>query len=320
MFSKIVVSGLLCLTVLAASATEYPDKPITLVVPFPPGSTSDLIPRLLAPIMSKSMGTSVIIENRPGANGSLGAVKVAASPGDGYTVLMATTGVLAINQWIYKKPLYSASKDFTPVINAASTPNMLVVHPSVKANNLQELIKLAKGDQNKLTYASAGNGSTSHLCGETLNVAAGIKIEHIPYQGPAPAIQDVLSGRVSMMCDNLSNVIQYVNSGKLRAIVVTSTEPNVQAPQVPTSVQAGLPELKAGIWYGFVVPSATPKAIVDRLNAEFAKALRDPTVSTRLTGLGLTIVADKPEEFKEFVAQESNRMRKIVETSGASIQ
>ncbi len=216
MVSKIVVSGLLCLTVLVASATEYPTKPIRIVVPFPPGSTSDLIPRLLAPIMSKSMGTSVIIENHPGANGSLGAVKVAAFPGDGYTVLMATTGVLAINQWIYKKPLYSASKDFTPVINAASTPNMLVLHPSVKANNL--------------------------------------------------------------------------------------------------------PELKAGIWYGFVVPSTTPKAIVDRLNAEFAKALRDPTVSPRLTGLGLTIVADKPEEFKEFVAQESNRMRKVVETSGASIQ
>lgn len=319
---KLLMAGLLGLLFLGlgARADEFPTKPIVLVTPFPPGSTSDLIPRLLAPLLSKSMNVPVVVENRPGANGSLGAKRVATSPADGYTLLMATTGVLAINQWIYAKPQYSPEKDFAPLINAASTPNMLVVHPGVKAKTLSELMALAKSQPGALTFASAGKGSTSHLCGESLNTAAGIRMVHIPYQGPAPAIQDVLSGQVSMMCDNLSNVIQHVNAGRLRAIVVTSKTPSAQAPSVPTSAQAGLRELEAGIWYGFVAPAGTPAPVLDKLNAEFAKALRDPSVTARLESMGLTIVADKPDAFKAFIAEESARMQKVVKAAGISIE
>jgi tripartite-type tricarboxylate transporter receptor subunit TctC len=307
------------LVVPGAEAAGFPEKPITIVVPFPAGSTSDTIPRLVSPLMSKSLGVPVIVENRGGANGSIGAARVASSAADGYTILLATTGVLAINQWIYDKPAYNPGKDFVPISDAASTPNIVVVDPSVKASSLKELVSLAKAEPGKLTFASAGNGSTSHLCGETLKVLEGIDIVHIPYQGPAPAIQDVLGGRVSMICDNLSNVVQQVKSGKLKPIVVTASAPSKQLPDVPTSPQAGAPDLLAGIWYGFVAPSATPKDVVEKLNRAIVGALRDPLVTDRLEGLGLTVIADNPEEFGAFIAKESARMESIVKRANAKI-
>lgn len=318
-FMPAVAAALMALAVSPVNAANYPDKPITIVVPFPAGSTSDMIPRLVGPLMSKSLGVPVVVENRGGANGSIGAMRVASSAPDGYTLLMATTGVLAINQWIYEKPTYFPEKDFAPIVNAASTPNIIVVNPSVKANTLKELVALAKAEPGKLSFASAGNGSTSHLCGEALKVLEGIDIVHIPYQGPAPAIQDVLGERVSMICDNLSNVVQQVRSGTLKPIVVTAKTPSQQLPEVPASPQAGSPNLEAGIWYGFVAPAATPKEIIEKLNKAFVEALRDPSVVSRLEGLGLTVIADKPEEFKAFIAQESARMQEIVKQSRARI-
>ena len=318
--SKYALILLLSLMSHCVMASDYPNKPITILTPFPPGSTSDLIPRLVAQVMAKSMGVSVLVENRPGANGSIGAIKVASSPADGYTILLATTGVLAINQWVYPKLAYSPSKDFDPVINAAATPNMIVVHPSVKAENLNELIALAKSQPGTLSFASAGNGSTSHLCGETLKATAGIDIVHIPYQGPAPAIQDVLGGRVGMICDNFSNVIQHVRAGRLKAIVITSREKSLKITDIPTSADAGMPDLEAGIWYGFVAPVGTPKEIINRLNVEFAKALQEPDVTQKLDAIGLKIIADQPDEFRRFIAKEAARMQKVVKATGAQIQ
>jgi tripartite-type tricarboxylate transporter receptor subunit TctC len=320
-WTTFILAALLSSASLAAGAEAagFPDKTITIVVPFPAGSTSDTIPRLVGPLMSKSLGVPVIIENRGGANGSIGAARVASSAADGYTLLLATTGVLAINQWIYEKPAYNAGKDFVPIANAASTPNIIVVDPSVKASSLKELVSLAKAQPGKLTFASAGNGSTSHLCGETLKALEDIDIVHIPYQGPAPAIQDVLGGRVSMICDNLSNVVQQVQSGTLKPIIVTAREPSKQLPDVPTSLQAGSPDLLAGIWYGFVTPAATPKDAVEKLNKAIVEALRDPSVSARLEGLGLTVIADKPDEFGAFIAKESARMESIVKRANAKI-
>ena len=318
--SKYTLILLLSLMSHCVMASDYPNKAITILTPFPPGSTSDLIPRLVAQVMAKSMGVSVLVENRPGANGSIGAIKVASSPADGYTILLATTGVLAINQWVYPKLAYSPSKDFDPVINAAATPNMIVVHPSVKAENLNELIALAKSQPGTLSFASAGNGSTSHLCGETLKATAGIDIVHIPYQGPAPAIQDVLGGRVGMICDNFSNVIQHVRAGRLKAIVITSREKSLKITDIPTSADAGMPDLEAGIWYGFVAPVGTPKEIINRLNVEFAKALQEPDVTQKLDAIGLKIIADQPDEFRRFIAKEAARMQKVVKATGAQIQ
>ncbi len=321
--TTLVVAALLSpltLVAPAALAAGYPEKPITIVVPFPAGSTSDSIPRLLAPLISKSLGgVTVVIENRGGANGTIGAVRVASAPPDGYTILLGTTGVLAINQWIYEKPVYNPAKDFTPIANAASTPNMIVVDPSVKASNLKELVALAKAEPGKLTFASAGNGSTSHLCGETLKVLEGIDITHIPYQGPAPALQDVLGSRVNMICDNFSNVVQQAQSGALKPIVVTAPERRKELPNVPSAPEAGAPELLAGIWYGFVAPAATPKDIVEKLNKAIVDALHDPTVKSRLEGLGLTVIADKPEEFGAFIRKESERMETIVTKAKAKI-
>ena len=307
------------LAVPCAGAADFPDKPITIVVPFPAGSTSDTIPRMVGPLISKSLGVPVIIENRGGANGSIGAARVASSTADGYTLLLATTGVLAINQWIYDKPAYHPERDFAPITNAASTPNIIVVNPVVQASSLKELVSLAKAEPGKLTYASAGNGSTSHVCGETLKVIEGVDIVHVPYQGPAPAIQDVLGGRVSMICDNLSNVVQQVRSGTLKPIVVTASAPSKALPDVPTSSQVGSPDLLAGIWYGFVAPSATPKNVIETLNKAIVDALRDPSVADRLEGIGLTVIADKPDEFGAFIAKESARMESIVTRAKAKI-
>src|ERR1700761_2198630 len=311
--------SMVSLAVPRADAAGFPEKLITIVVPFPAGSTSDTIPRMLAPLMSKALGVPVIVENRGGANGSIGAVRVASAPADGYTLLLATTGVLAINPWIYERPMYHPERDFTPVANAASTPNVIVVNPSVKAGSLRELVSLAKAEPGKLTFASAGDGSTSHLCGETLKALEGVDLVHIPYQGPAPAIQDVLAGRVSMICDNLSNVVQLVQSGTLKPIVVTANAPSKQLPDVPTSPQVGAPDLLAGIWYGFVAPAATPRDVIEKLNKAVVEALRDPSVADRLEGLGLTVIADQPDHFRAFIASESARMEGIVKRASAKI-
>jgi tripartite-type tricarboxylate transporter receptor subunit TctC len=307
------------LGVHGAKAAGFPERQITIVVPYPPGSSADAIPRLVGPLMSKSLGVPIVIENRGGANGSIGAVRVASSPADGYTILLATTGMLAINPWIYEHPTYDAAKDFAPITNGAATPNILVVNPSVKASSLKELVALAKAQPGKLTFASAGNGSTSHLCGELLKVLEGIDANHIPYQGAAPALQSVVGGQVSMMCDNLSNVVEQVRSGALKPIVVTADERSKQLPDVPTSAQAGLPDLLAGNWYGFVAPAATPKDVIEKLNKAIVEALRDPTVSTRLEALGLTVIADKPDAFGATIAKESARMEDLVKRINVKI-
>jgi tripartite-type tricarboxylate transporter receptor subunit TctC len=317
---KIVLGAAFLLLSLSAGAADFPQKPITIVTPFPAGSSSDLIPRLIAPLMSKSLGVPVIVDNKPGANGSLGAFAVANSAADGYVLLLGTTGVLSINQWIYKKPRYLPERDFAPIINAASTPNLLVVNPRIAAGNLKELIALAKAEPGKLNYASAGNGSTSHLCGEVLKQAAGIDIVHVPYKGPAPAIQDVLGGQVSMMCDNFSNVMHYVQAGKLKAIAITDEKRNTLLPQVPTTSEQGFAQVQAGNWYGFVAPAATPKNIVETLNAAMGDALKDPEVKKRLADLGLSANPGTPDAFRQLIADDAMRMKDIVAASGARVE
>src|SRR5690606_33053582 len=202
--------------------------------------------------------------------------------------------------WLYKQLNYDPEKDLTPVINAATTPNMWVAHPDAPVKTIADVIKLAKAKPGSLTFASGGNGATSHLCGELLKTMAKIDMLHVPYKGPAPALQDVLAGRVPIMCDNFSNVIQHVRSGRLKAVALTALQRHPQASDVPTAHESGLPGFEIGVWYGFAVPSATPKAAVAELNAQMAKALRTPQVKERLEQLGLAIVADSPEDFARF--------------------
>jgi tripartite-type tricarboxylate transporter receptor subunit TctC len=289
------------------------------MVPYPPGSTSDLIPRLISPLMSQSLGVPVIVENRPGAGGNVGAAIVAKGDPSGHQVLMAPSAILATNQWLYKNLGYDPQKDFTPLINAATTPNMWVAHPDTPMKTIADVIAQAKAKPGALAFASGGNGTTGHLCGELLKTTAKTDMLHVPYKGPAPALQDVIAGRVPLMCDNFSNVIPHVRSGKLKAVALTALKRHVQAPDVPTAHESGLPGFEIGVWYGFAVPSATPRPVVEKLNADIASALRDPKVAARMGELGLTVVADSPQDFAKFVAAESEKMRKLVQASGARV-
>lgn len=315
--AKLAMTAFFCLA-STVQAAELP-KQISFIVPYAPGSTSDMIPRLVAPYLSQAFGIPVIVENMAGANGAIGAQRVARAPADGSQILMAPTGVLSINQFIYQKLSYDPETSFAPLINAASTPNMIVVSKNVPANNLPELIKLIREKPGTISYGSAGLGSTSHLCGEMLKTAAKAELLHVPFRGPAPAKQAVLAGDVSLICDNLSNVINDAREGTLKAIALTAQKRHPRASEIPTSAEQGFPALDAGIWYSFVVPASTPREIVDRLNREIAKTLKIPEVEARLGNLGLTVIADKPEEFGKFMKAETQRWKEAIEAAGVKI-
>jgi tripartite-type tricarboxylate transporter receptor subunit TctC len=310
---------LLLLTPALTWAQAFPSRQITIVVPYSPGSTSDLLPRAIAPLMSQSLGVPVVVENRPGAGGNVGAAIVAKGEASGHTIAMTPSAILATNQWLYKQLNYDPQKDFAPVINAATTPNLWVASVALPAKTIGDVIALARAKPGELSFASGGGGTTSHLCGELLKTTARVDLVHVPYKGPAPALQDVLAGRVPLMCDNFSNVISHVRSGKLRPIALTALKRHPQAPDVPTAAESGLPGFEINVWYGFAVPAATPQPVVQKLNGEIARALRSPAVAERLESLGLTIVADSPEAFTRFVTAESEKMRKLVQASGARV-
>jgi tripartite-type tricarboxylate transporter receptor subunit TctC len=320
MGGRALAAALLCWPLLTLSAEPFPARAITLVVPFPAGSTSDLIPRLMAPLASRALGVPVVVENRPGANGSLGAALVARAPADGHTLLVVTTGVMAINPWLYARPAYAPDKDFSPVVSLAATPNILVVGPSVHWRTLSELREAARDPTAPLAYASAGNGSTSHLCGALLQASTGIALQHIPYQGPAPALRDVQGGVVPMICDNLSNVLPHLRAGRLRAIAIADPLRDPRVPEVPTMGEVGQPDVLVGNWYGVVAPAGTPAPVVARLNHVLTRALDEPVVRSRLEYLGLSIVTQRPEAFKAFIAGEATRMKRLVELSGAKAE
>jgi tripartite-type tricarboxylate transporter receptor subunit TctC len=310
-----IAAMLLCAACTGAGAQDkFPARPITLVCPFQAGGIADIVSRAVAPIMSESLRTPVIVENRTGATGAIGAAYVAKAKPDGHTLLIVPTSVLAINQWVYKSLPYNPETDFVPVINVGTSPNLLAVHPSVPAQNLAELIALAK--MKPLSFASAGNASPQHLCGELLKVAAGVDLVHVPYKGAAPAQQDVVAGQVPVICSSLAFMLPQVRAGRLRAIALAASARHPQAPEVPTAHEAGLPGFESDVWFGFVAPAGTPPAIVERLNVEIGRALHTPAVAAPLQANGLTIVADSPREFAALIAAESAKWRGIVARAG----
>jgi tripartite-type tricarboxylate transporter receptor subunit TctC len=308
---KAITAAGLVLCAINASASDYPSKPITWVVPFPPGGAMDVMARTLGEKLSQSMKQPVVIENRPGAGGSIGSGVVARSAPDGHTLMIVSIGH-AVNPSLYPKLSYDATKDFEPVSLVGIVPNILVAHPSLKANNVKELIAQAKAAPGKLTYASAGNGTTVHLAAELFNSMAGVDVMHVPYKGSAPAVTDLMGGQVNLMFDSVSSAKPYIQSGKLKALAVTTSKRSSIFPNVPTMAESGIPGYELSGWYAVFVPAKTPKPIVDRLNAELVKALKQADVRARFTQIGAEPVGSSPQQLANTLKTETVRWSKIV--------
>jgi tripartite-type tricarboxylate transporter receptor subunit TctC len=310
---------LVCLPLAAAAqAGDFPTKAIRLVVPFPPGGATDAAARLVAVKMSEHWGQPVLVDNRAGAGGNVGSDMVAKSPADGYTLVMGVTGSHAINTSLYSKMPYDPVADFVAVSQVAVVPNVLVVHPSVPAKNLAELVALAKKEPGKLNYASLGNGTAAHLGMEMLKADAGVDITHVPYKGSAPAVSDLLAGQVQMMVDGLPSALPHIKAGKLRAIALTSLRRSPSLPDLPTIAET-YPGFYADAWSGLFAPKGTPQPVVDKLSAEVQRILKLPDVREKLAALGAEPVGSTQAEFTAHVKREIDKWAKVVKASGAKV-
>jgi tripartite-type tricarboxylate transporter receptor subunit TctC len=300
----------------AQTAQNYPNKPIHIVVTFTSGGAPDILARLIGERLNAAWGQPVIVDNKPGAGGNIGADFVAKSAPDGYTIVVGTVGTHSINGALYSKMPYDMVKDFAPITLLASTPNMLVVHNDVPAKNLQEFIALGK-KEGKMTFASSGSGTSIHVSGELFKTMTGIDMTHVPYKGRASALPDLLGGRVTMMFDNMPSSLPLVREGKLRALGVTSLKRAAAAPEIPTIAESGLPGFEAVSWFALFAPAGTPKPIVDKLQTEVAKILKSPEASKRLTDIGLEPIGSTPEELAAYQRTEITKWAKVVKDSGA---
>lgn len=310
----------LTLACAGASAQTYPAKPIRLVVPYPPGGPLDIMARAIGQKLTEAWKQPVVVDNRAGAGGNIGADLVAKSPADGYTLLMGAVATHAINPGLYSKLPYDPVKDFTPVALVAQVPNILVINPSVPAKSVRELIALARAKPGYLNFGSGSTGSTGHLAGELFNTMAGVQMVHIPYKGAAPAMADLLSGQVQLMFDNLANALPNVKAGRLRALAVTTLARSAAMPDLPTVAESGLPGFDLTTWFGLMVPAGTPPEIVARLNAEIVRALNAKDMRERLQKMGAEPPADNtPEHFAAFIGTEAAKYAKVVKDSGAKV-
>lgn len=314
---KTLLFGLLISAALA-QAQNYPTKPIRFVVPFPPGGSADALARLIGVRLAASLGQPVIVDNKPGAGGILGADSVAKATADGHTLLFANTNI-AINPSLYKSLPYDTATAFAPVIHMVNVPNLLLVAEDVKASKVSELIALAKADPKGLNYASAGSGTFPHLAVELFKLHAGVSITHIPYKGAAPALNALLSKEVQVLSNDLVSATQHVKSGKIKVLAITSATRSNVFPEVPTMAEAGLKDFVAVGWQGVMVPAGTPAGTISRLNTEINKVLNDPEVRNGLTGQGLDVVGGSVQQFADFVRRDTERWRPAVEASGAKV-
>jgi tripartite-type tricarboxylate transporter receptor subunit TctC len=300
-----------------AAAQTFPEKPVRFVIGFTPGGPSDILARALGQKLGERWGQQVVVENRPGAGGNLAAEAVAKSASDGYTWLLGNNSILATNQSLYRKLPYDPVKDFAPVALVAVQPNILVVHPEVKASSVQELISLAKQNPGKLNYASSGAGAAAHLAGELFKSMAGVDMVHVPYKGAQPALTDLIAGQVQLMFATSASVIPYMKAGRLRPLAVTTAQRSPSVPELPTISEAGLPGFEATTWHGVVVPSAVPPALVQKLNQDINAVLKEKDLSERLAGLGAEVLTGSPRDFADYIAREIPKWSKVVKDSGA---
>ena len=304
---------------LAAAAQAYPAKPVTIVVPFAPGGTTDILARIVGQGLGTELGQPFVVDNRAGAGGNIGASLAAKAPADGYTLFMGTVGTHAINQALYKKMPFDPVKDFAPISRVATVPNLLVAHPSQPYKTVKELIAYAKANPGKVTYGSPGSGASPHVSGELFKSMTGTDLLHVPYKGSAPAMTDLLGGQIAIMFDNMPSAIQHVRSGKLRPIAVTTAKRSPELPDIPTIAEAGVPGYEAMSWFGLFAPAATPKPVLDRLNAALVKVLNQPDVKKKIAEQGGDVVAETPEQFAAFIKAETAKWGKVVKDSGATV-
>jgi tripartite-type tricarboxylate transporter receptor subunit TctC len=302
-----------------AYAQAYPAKPLRIIVPLPAGGPPDFVARTVAQHLTAGLGRQVIVENRPGAGGTIATAAAAKSPGDGYTLLLASTTTLSISPSLYANPGYDPVDSFAPISLLATAPFLVVVHPSLPAKSLKELIALAKSKPGELNYGSGGNGTPLHIAGEMLKTAAGVQLVHVSYKGAAPAVIDLLSGRIQVMVEQLFPLALHIQNGKIRPLAVASAKRHPQLPDLPTAAEAGLPGYEAIAWMGLVAPRGTPAEVVKRLNLELVKALQTKEVRDGLSNQGLQPASSSPEEFTAFIAAESARWSRAVKASGAKV-
>ena len=299
-----------------AAAQTYPSKPIRIIVPFTPGGSTDILARAIGQKLVESLGQQVLIENRPGAGGSIGAEAAARAAPDGYTLLMGHIGTLAVNPSLYPKLGYDPVKSFAPVAWVARVTNVLVVHPSVPARDVRELVKLAREQPGRLRYGSGGNGSAAHLAVEYFKLATQTDIVHVPYKGTGPAVTDLLGGQVEVMMSGAPALMPHVRAGKLRALGVSNAQRVEPFTDLPTIAETGVSGFEAIQWYGLVAPAGTPEPVIARLNAEVNRALATPELKTRLVAEGAEAAPATPQAFGAFIAAEIERWRPVIQKAG----
>src|SRR6476661_10310973 len=319
----ILKSALALVAIVATSAAgaqdnvrSYPDRPIRIVVTFPPGGPTDIIARAVGQKLAEAWGQPVVIDNRAGAGGNIGTDLVAKAPSDGYTLVLSNFGPLIISPFVYSKLPYDPVKDLTPITLAATSWFFLVVNPSVPATSLKELIALAKAKPGQLTFASAGNASPSHLAGALFQSVAGVTLTHVPYKGGAPSVAAVIGGEVQLAIESPPPIVPQVKAGKLRALGAARPDRSPLLPDVPTVSEAGLPGFEVGSWYGFHAPAGTPKSIVDKLHAQMVKAMNTQELRDRFAAVGTETIANSPAQFSAFINAELKKWGKVISAAG----
>ncbi len=312
--SRLLCLGLALLGLVSTSvqAQNYPNKPIRLIVPFPPGGGNDVIARLIAQKLSDRFGQQVVVDNKAGANGIVGLQALMQSPADGYTLAVAAAGPMAVNPSLYDKLPYDPTKDFSPITNMVNYPLLLVVHPSVPVKTTLDLVNLAKAKPKQLFFASPGSGNSGHLAGELFNNMAQVQTVHVPYKGQGPALSDLLTGQVQMLYSSIPSVLPQVRSGQLNALAVGSAKRLPSLPDIPTLAETGVPGYEAYSWVGIVAPAKTPKAIVTRLNQEIVDILKQKDVAEKLNQQGALPVGDTPEQFGAYIKAEIDKWGAVV--------
>ncbi len=313
---SIAVAGLLAPAGFStAVAQNYPDRPVRMIVPFAPGGGTDIVSRLVAQRLADSIKQSVVVDNRAGGAGNIGAELVARANPDGYTLLVGSATILAVNPVIFKVA-YNPSRDFAPITLLGSQPHLMVVHPSLPANSVREFVNLAKEKSLKLNYGSSGTGGPAHLGGELFKIVAGVDMLHIPYKGTGPAVIDLVGGQLQVGLLSLASSMPHVKSGRLKALAVTSPKRAIVAPELPTIAESGYPGFEVRSWYGLLAPAGTPKTIIDKLSSQIAAVLRQPEVIAKLASDGAEPGGDTPAEFAAYIKSEAERWGKVVKTAG----